>query len=115
MKNNDWKDRLNIVYSTNPNYGYELNNDDTEQDTLAPQKQNLLIKLDKRHRNGKAVTLVSGFVGSEEELKKLEKTLKIKCGVGGAAKNGEILLQGDFREKVLQLLTNLGYRAKRGN
>ncbi len=115
MKNNDWKDRLNIVYSTNPNFAYEAEKEEEQQMTLTPEKQNLRIQLDKRHRNGKAVTLISGFVGSEDELKKLEKALKTKCGVGGSAKNGEILIQGDFRDKLLQLLTDMGYRAKRGN
>jgi translation initiation factor 1 len=114
MKSNDWKDRLNIVYSTNPNFNYE-NPEEGEQDTLVPEKQNLRVQLDKRHRNGKAVTLISGFVGTEEDLRKLEKTLKTKCGVGGSAKDGEILIQGDFRDKVTQLLIQMGYRAKRGN
>ncbi len=114
MKNNDWKERLNIVYSTNPSYQYET--EETEEvETLEPGKQNLRIELDKRNRGGKAVTLITGFVGTDDDLKELGKTLKTKCGVGGSAKDGEIIIQGDFREKILTLLTAAGYRAKRKN
>ncbi len=108
MKNNDWKDRLNIVYSTNPDFNYE-NEENEIQETKSPEKQQLRIQLDKRNRNGKAVTLVTGFVGNEDDLKILEKQLKTKCGVGGSSKNGEILIQGDFRQKVLDFLQKEGY------
>ena len=111
----DWKSRLNVVYSTNPNFQYETE-DEPEVDTLEPNKQNLRIELDRRNRGGKAVTLITGFIGTDDDLKELGKTLKTKCGVGGSAKDGEIIIQGDFREKVHTLLTDLGYtKTKRKN
>lgn len=111
MKENDWKDRLNVVYSTNPDFSYESENEE-ESDTLPAGKQQLRIQLDKRHRNGKSVTLITGFIGKTEDLKELAKMLKTKCGVGGSDKDGEILIQGDFRQKVLDILLKAGYRAR---
>lgn len=108
MKNNDWKERLNVVYSTNPNYNYEMDDDD-EQTTLQPSQQRLRVQLDRKNRGGKVVTLVTGFVGTEGDLKELGKLLKNKCGVGGSAKNGEIIVQGDFKQKVLELLKKEGF------
>ena len=108
MKNNDWKERLNVVYSTNPNYNYEMD-DDEEQTTLQPSQQRLRVQLDRKNRGGKVVTLVTGFVGTEDDLKELGKLLKNKCGVGGSAKNGEIIVQGDFKQKVLELLQKEGF------
>ena len=84
-KNNDWKERLNIVYSTNPDFDYQTD-DAEEQETLPAEKQSLRIELDKRHRNGKTATLITGFIGSDDDLKELAKLLKTKCGVGGSAR-----------------------------
>lgn len=108
MKKNDWKDRLNIVYSTNPDYCYETEADE-EAETLPPAQQKLRVQLDRKNRGGKVVTLVTGFIGTEEDLKELGKLLKSKCGVGGSAKDGEIIVQGDFRQKVVELLRKEGY------
>lgn len=114
MAENDWKQRLGVVYSTNPDFKYEQESV-TKDETLAPEKQKLTVSIDRRCRAGKQVTLVSGFVGSDSDLKELGKTLKVKCGVGGTAKDGEITIQGDLRDKVTALLCAMGYRAKRGN
>ena len=95
---NDKKERINVVYSTNPNYQYEYNQEE-EQETLAPEKQNLRVTLDSKQRKGKTVTLVQGFTGTEEDLKELAKLLKNKCGVGGSVKDGEIIIQGEVKEK----------------
>ena len=108
MKSNDWKDRLNVVYSTNPNFQYETGETE-EPDTLSKEKQLLRISLDKRNRGGKMVSLITGFVGKEDDLQALGKTLKVKCGVGGSAKDDEIIIQGDFRNKLLELLHKEGY------
>lgn len=109
---NDWKKRLGVVYSTNP--GFEFNKDgDEEQETLNPSAQKLYISLDKKNRKGKAVTLVEGFIGNEEDLKNLGKELKSKCGSGGSAKEGQILIQGDFRDRILGLLKDKGYVVKK--
>jgi len=108
MKKNDWKERLNVVYSTNPDYQYEIDGQE-EVDTLPNEKQLLRISLDKRNRGGKKVTLITGFVGTEEDLQTLGKLLKTKCGVGGSAKEGEIIIQGDFRQKILELLHKESY------
>ena len=109
---NDWKDRLNVVYSTNPDFKYE-NEDAQEAETLPNEKQQLRISLDKRNRKGKAVTLVTGFMGTVDDLEALGKLLKMKCGVGGSAKDGEIIVQGDFRKKVLEILQKEGYAKAR--
>lgn len=108
MKNNDWKDRLNVVYSTNPDFKFETEEEE-EQDTIENGKQLLRISLDKRNRKGKAVTLISGFIGTSDDLDALGKMLKVKCGVGGSVKDGEIILQGDFRTKALEILQKEGY------
>lgn len=111
-KNKRDKGRSGVVYSTKDDFDYQYD-DEFEEETLPPSEQNLKVMLDKKSRGGKQVTLVEGFVGTEEDLKDLGKLLKSKCGVGGSAKNGEILIQGDFRDKVLQILQKEGYRAKR--
>ncbi len=103
---------LGVVYSTNPDFAFEF--DETpEAETLPPQQQQLRISLDKKARAGKQVTLVTGFVGKPEDLEVLGKKLKNLCGCGGSSKDSEILLQGDFREKVLTFLQNQGYKAKK--
>lgn len=113
MKDNNWKERLNVVYSTNSDFNYEVDNDE-ERVTLDKEKQNLRVSIDKKNRGGKVATLVTGFVGTENDLKELGKLLKSKCGVGGSAKDGEILVQGDFKQKVLDLLKKEGYTRTKG-
>lgn len=115
MSDNDWKKRLGVVYSTNPDFAYDNAGTVEEVATLAPEKQRLVVCIDRSGRAGKQVTLVKGFIGTAEDLAALGKTLKVKCGVGGTAKDGEITVQGDLRDKVTALLNSMGYKAKRGN
>lgn len=112
MSNNDWKDRLGVVFSTNPDHQYNYD-EESEEDTLPNNQQDLRVMLDKKQRGGKKVTLVTGYVGTSDDLKSLGKLLKTKCGVGGSAKNGDILVQGDFRDKVVEILKKEGYKVKR--
>lgn len=114
MADNDWKKRLWVVFSTNPDFNYEEYVEEEPQ-TLEPSRQNLIVSIDRKGRGGKQVTLVTGFIGTSEDLADLGRTLKVKCGVGGSAKDGEITIQGDFRDRVVALLKDMGYRAKRGN
>lgn len=112
MSNNDWKSRLGTVYSTDPDFRYETETA-TEQEILAPEKQRLRVALDRRNRGGKQVTIVADFVGSDDSLKELCKLLKQKCGVGGSAKEGKIIIQGDLRDKIVRILTEAGYKARK--
>ena len=111
-KKNDWKDRDGVVYSTNNEFQFQCQQQE-QQITLPSKQQNLKVSLDKNGRAGKQVTLVIGFIGSAEDLEILTKLLKTKCGVGGSAKEGEILIQGDLRDKVVGVLTKEGYKAKK--
>lgn len=113
-KSNDWKKRDGVVYSTSSDFQFTYSQPENAT-TLPPAQQNLKVLLDKSMRAGKHVTLVTGFVGSGEDLDKLGKMLKSKCGVGGSVKKGEVIIQGDHRDKILQLLQKEGYKAKRSS
>ena len=115
MADNDWKKRLGVVYSTNPDFDFVEETDEVQVQTLPPGKQKLIVSIDRRNRGGKQVTLVSGFVGTEEDLVALGKVLKTGCGTGGSAKDGEIIIQGDFRDKVVKILQSEEKKEKRGN
>lgn len=111
-KKNDWKNRDGVVYSTNSDFDYSYDKNE-EAETLPAAKQNLRIQMDNKGRAGKQVTLVTGFVGTTDDLETLTKLLKTKCGVGGSAKDGEILMQGDVRDKVVAVLTKEGYKSRK--
>ncbi len=104
----DWKERLGMVYSTNPDFAYNYD-EEQEEDTLAPEKQVLRVWRDTKGRGGKVATIVRGFVGKSEDLEELGRTLKRGCGVGGSVKDGEIIIQGDHRDRVTDLLIQKGY------
>ena len=108
QKDNDWKSRLGMVYSTNPDFTYETE-EEQEEETLPKERQRLRVAIEKKNRGGKTVTVVKGFVGTETDLKDLGKLLKTKCGVGGAVKEGEILIQGEWRDRLVSLLRQEGY------
>ena len=107
-KHNDWRERLGVTYSTNPDFAYQTNEEE-EPPTLPAHQQRLRVQLDKRNRGGKVVTLITGFRGTAGDLAALGKALRVRCGVGGAAKEGEIILQGDLRQRVADILDGEGY------
>jgi translation initiation factor 1 len=111
-KKNDWKNRDGVVYSTNSDFSYEHKQEPIEE-TVPAQQQQLRVQLDKSMRAGKQVTLVTGFTGKTGDIEVLGKMLKTKCGVGGSVKDREILIQGDHRDKIVQILLKEGYKAKR--
>jgi translation initiation factor 1 len=111
-KNNDWKKREGVVYSTDSSFEFNYQQQN-ESETLAPRQQDLRVELDKSMRAGKQVTLVTGFIGTTADLESLGKLLKSKCGVGGSVKDGQVIIQGDHRDKLLAILIKEGYRAKR--
>ncbi len=106
------KNKVGVVYSTNPDYQYQYEGDDEIRDTLPPQQQKLHVHMERSGRGGKTVTVVDNFVGRDDDLNALGKTLKVKCGVGGTIKEGQIIIQGDFRERIVALLRELGYPVK---
>ena len=112
MKNNDWKERLNVVYSTNPDFKYE-SMEEEETKTLDKRLQKLRVSIEKKGRGGKTVTLINGFTGTDNDLKELGKLLKAKCGVGGSVKDGEIIIQGEFKQRIIELLQAEGYSQTR--
>lgn len=112
QKKNTFNDFSGIMFSTDPDFVYEDQSAE-EQETLPNAQQDLRVMLDRKNRGGKTVTLINGFVGTDADLEKLTKTLKTKCGVGGSAKDGEIILQGDFKEKVFLFLQKEGYKVKK--
>lgn len=108
----DWKERLGVVYSTNPEFSFEKKEEGTAAN-LPPEKQDLRVRLDKKQRKGKSVTLITGFQGSDGALQELARWLKTKLGVGGSAKEGEIIIQGEFVVRVMELLQQSGYKVKK--
>ncbi len=120
MKKNKNSSENGLVYSTNKelmnnHFAALANLASVENENAAPSKQNLIVRLETKHRAGKAVTVILNFKGTENEMEELCKHLKTKCGTGGSVKDAEILIQGDFRDKVCKLLEEKNYKAKRGN
>ena len=110
--NNDWKSKIGVVYSTNPDFEYSVTEPD-EAETLPAKQQKLRVHFERAGRGGKTATIVAGFQGSEDDLSALGRVLKSKLGIGGAVKGGEIILQGDVRLRVVELLKSLGYAQSR--
>ena len=113
MKKKDRKQSIKVVFSSNPDFKYGSEKEGNNIETIPNEKQKLRIELDKRNRKGKSVTLITGYIGSDDDLAVLAKLLKTKCGSGGSSRCGEILIQGDFREKIEQILISEGYKTKR--
>ena len=108
MKKNDWKDRLNVVYSTNPDFQYDYDEEEGTQ-TQPKNQQKLRVSIEKKGRGGKTVTVIKGFAGAEDDLKELGRLLKSRCGVGGSVKDGEILIQGELKARTIEILKAEGY------
>ncbi len=115
MAENDWKSRLGVVFSTDPSFSYETSDSVENTETPHPSKQKLIVKIDRRNRGGKQVTVITGFCGTTDDIEELGRVLRTKCGTGGSVKDMEIIIQGDFRDKIVTILETLGYKAKRGN
>lgn len=111
-KKNDWKKRDGVVYSTDNSFEFQYQQSEAA-DTLVPGQQLLRVSLDRSGRAGKTVTLVTGFIGKAEDLEALAKRLKTMCGTGGSVKEGGILIQGDVRQKLVELLSKDGYRVRK--
>lgn len=108
------KNRIDVVYSTNPDFDYDYEDENSQDETLEPSKQKLSVYFDnKAKKKGKQATMISGFIGTEDDLKDLAKLIKTKCAVGGSVKDGDIIIQGDFRDKIVDILTKEGYRARK--
>ncbi|HDP74870.1 MAG TPA: translation initiation factor [Bacteroidales bacterium] len=106
----DWKDKLNFAYSTNPNFNFADGDENQKPVVVPPSKQRLIVGIERKNRGGKCVTIVKGFVGSDDDIEKLGKTLKTRCGVGGTVKYGEIIIQGEIKQKVASILQEMGYK-----
>lgn len=111
MGKNSKNKPFGVVFSTNQDFEYEFDGEE-EDDTLSTDKQRLRVHMEKKGRKGKPVSIVTGFVGTEADLTDLARTLKTKCGIGGSAKDGEIILQGTMTDKIVAVLQKLGYQAK---
>ena len=107
------KNKIGVVYSTNPDYQYQYEDDTASVETLPPGQQKLHVRMERSGRGGKTVTVVDNFVGTDDDLNTLGRTLKTKCGVGGSVKDGQIIIQGDFRDRITTLLQEMGWKASR--
>ena len=112
MSKKNKTDKNGFVFSTDPNFRFEAEEQEVKE-TLIPAQQKLRVRLESKHRGGKTVTILQSFIGKAEDLEDLGKKLKNYCGTGGSVKDGEVIIQGDLRDKILQVLTKEGYKAKR--